>query len=374
MASASIDGSLSKCCSTLFLQLDAPNGPANQVKNEVARQTFMNALRSGSNTAGHGELFNTIRGHWGKQDPYSGTNATVKAWVNVPNCIEATDIVSSLCASGDEPAERRKQIDVKIEDGAERKGQFSPDLMDSICRESGNEILAGELAGAALNILKERNKRMMVKAETLAGNYANGTDSRTTRRTAKILNNTGGLSAQPFGFTTITREFDRQNIIGQPILVGGYKLQDYMIATNVAGFGAQSVNANNVNYTLGIEWYFDPSVNPVLNDAKSTSAKDYALAWAPGAIQYIEHYDFFQYAHQGADSRRIVLSIGGEDFDFFVKWDDCNSVYKWILRKRFDLFYYPDSLYTTCGAEWNQKLLFELGCGALDCTYDDSES
>ena len=22
----------------------------------------------------------------------------------------------------------------------------------------------------------------------------------------------------------------------------------------------------------------------------------------------------------------------------------------------------------------NQKLLFELGCGALDCTYDDSES
>ena len=273
MASASIDGSLSKCCSTLFLQLDAPNGPANQVKNEVARQTFMNALRSGSNTAGHGELFNTIRGHWGKQDPYSGSNATVKAWVNVPNCIEATDIVSSLCASGDEPAERRKQIDVKIEDGAERKGQFSPDLMDSICRESGNEILAGELAGAALNILKERNKRMMVKAETLCGNYANGTDSRTTRRTAKILNNTGGLSAQPFGFTTITREFDRQNIIGQPILVGGYKLQDYMIATNVAGFGAQSVNANNVNYTLGIEWYFDPSVNPVLNDAKSTSAK-----------------------------------------------------------------------------------------------------
>jgi hypothetical protein len=69
-----------------------------------------------------------------------------------------------------------------------------------------------------------------------------------------------------------------------------------------------------------------------------------------------------------------VLSIGGEDFDFFVKWDDCNSVYKWILRKRFDLFYYPDALYTTCGAEWNQKLLFELGCGALDCTYDDSES
>lgn len=340
------------CCLNMVKVLSPELNPGNIVRQNNGMLT---ALKSPTNTRNfEQELFFDSKGRPGA-NPLPVTEIKVRK----PDCGSTDTTVPGLCDDGNDMPDLDLYLKPTITKARSRKGRLSKDQFDQLCY-APNDRLALDLQDAAIAILRDMNIDMIQAAYPLQGLYADGTSSTVAPKTINIINPLGHVNMA--AFAVLRGEYRRQFFNGDPIVVSGEAGGYFQDIQQLGGTG-QSLGAYNGTFP---NWFYDNSmdatVQPLAGDTFS-----HTLTWAPGALQLLEWFQYKGYkAEEGKeDYVQTTLNLLGYEFDYTLRYDECNSRWDWTLSKQFDIFHIPDSAYDCINA--NNKLHFIMGCGDLAC-------
>lgn len=359
-------GDTLRCCANLQHTLDEMHAAAPDATRQ--KLGLLEGLKSPQNS----EKLYDVKFRDGKGRPQSGNACTAEVQFEMPDCVTAADAAIDICGDLTDYGDNRGYLDVTVDQVTARAGEFTLDEFLCIC-ESPSEREAKLIRHLARSIRSRMENRAATLLAGYISNYANGVDSSDVAgagtRQLNILNTAGHVNAAEF--VKILSEYRRQFASTNPIVVGGNILADYE-DIRIQGLGANAVGATANGVVIpGMKQFVSFDMDAALETAIGTAAPagtSFAVTWHPGAVHLLEYYDnvgereWFK-----EDSVRTVITVDGMDFDFRLKWEECDEPHwKIVLEKRWDLFAIPDTIYAPCFNS-NGILLWTLGCGEPEC-------
>lgn len=359
-----------RCCLNIQRSLDAiagENAPAS-IRESFG---FMDALLSPVNTVGF-EQVPTDTAFPGKRQPQTGGGAANVPRIEIkyltPVRRTAATSASDLCDPQTARGEPYDYMDVTVTQTRALGGSFTKDDFNALC-ETPSERLAIEIARCALDIQRAVNDQLITLAYGVVGNYADGTaSSGGTAKSLPVVNGAG--HANPAAMAAVRSQFRRQHTSTPPIVVGGDILNIWFDTADMAGLGANALQARPGAFVGNVETFVDFQVDTVVQGIESDT-NSHVISWIPGAYQMLDWYKYVGYWEEldKEDYSETTIVVDGMRFDFILNYDKCTHAWNWELSKNFDLFYIPDAAYTQGADVWtfNRRLHWLATCGDFSC-------
>lgn len=209
-------------------------------------------------------------------------------------------------------------------------------------------------------LFRSINAGLIAKANTLAGNFANGVAP--GKQVPMLYTGDGMTQANPAGEVTILEDMSDLGVLGTPIVVGSGKLSQY---TRYAGIGCCNDYGQDISGTGAFNFYRDQFLGSITGNA------DDFFAFAPNALQFVSwnRYNSEFAIENGASFKTTIIDpVTGIELDLNAKYDDCNERWVFTFSKNYDLFAPPADTFGEGDDREGVNFLFKYRavCGAGD--------
>ena len=353
-------GASALCCLNTQIALDnLAATPAGRFEQSGVIQ----ALKSPENTRSYEQVTNAVTES--RRRPTTGTTPpTVEIKVRKPSCETVLTSKADLCDAGGATSDPYDYIETGVTRTVRLSGSITKAEFDDLC-DNPDQRRVQKIADFAQDLEKEIGIILTQDIYTELGLYADATASTgATTKAIPIIGTDGQLNSA--AYSRISSEFRQQGFRGRPIMVGGEKLAIAEDVRILGGTGT-SLNLDPNAYRNVSNTYYDYDFDATVNTLQSTTGDSYAMTWTPGAIQMTEWYRntgiFEEFKEDYVETK---LTINGITYDYMMNYDKCTHTWTFHLQKCFDIFAIPDAAYAC--STGNGRVLWELGCGAMDCS------
>lgn len=358
--STTVLGSSAFCC--LHTQVALDNLAATPA-GRFEQSGVIEAFKSPQNQRGFEQLTNSVI-ESSRKPVAAQTPPSVEVKVRKPSCETVLTSLADLCDAGGATSDPYDYLEAGVTKIVRLSGSFTKAEFDALC-DSPDMRRVQKIADFADDLKKQIAIIMAQEAWAVMGQYADATASTgATTKSIPIIGTDGTLNSA--AFSRISSEFRQQGFRGRPIMVGGEKLA---VAQDVRVLGGTGTSLNldpNAALNTTSSWY-DYDFDSTINTLQSTSGSSYAMTWTPGSMQMVEWYrNTGIFENFKEDYAETTLTIDGITYDYTINYDKCTHTWTFHLSKQFDIFYLPDALFA-CNTG-NGRALWELDCGAMDCS------
>lgn len=319
-------------CLTVMKELAQVAGTNGDPLRNRQKTGLLDALLSERNTAGA-----DINRNFDKGD--GKNNNVIVKWLKPDAAADVTDTITSLCdETGASTSYNYDEVTLTLEAQSEVKALTETEMRE-LCEEGSDFRL--KLIGTSINALDKRiNQRLIDPFYAGSGGILNGNGN--VGQSYDLLYRDGMVQLNPEGFIEMMRDLMDTGMEGMPILVGGGNLDMAMKLQQIAccnAFGADPSQMQDLFY------FYDNDIAIQLNEPSDENA---FFVFAPGAAQFVDraqNVGQFRKINDLFIHDTIVSPVTGLTYDFNLKYDDCDRLYKWKLSKKFDLWQMPTTLF-----------------------------
>lgn len=309
----------------------------------------------------------------GKAKPTVGAAKNAARFVyeyETPMCAGGTSAPSTnICAVDADTAETQKYLEVGVDKTAERHWSTPIDDFNNLC-ESPSQRRANFMRRKAFEILLEANTEAIQEMYANVNPYSSGTASvGADTETVKVITSTGNIVNA--GFAKIKGTYRKAYYNGPLYIFGGDKIATYF---DVKDFQGLSQDGNGmVDPFDAMPFIYDHSIDPELQtlEAATNPTASHGITIPVGGFGIAIYHQ-----NEGAQAlsleTRLSTTIDIEvlpglevTFDYDLKFDDCNKVYKEQLKLHYGFMSIPASEYCD-SLGLNYHWLFD--CGDITCT------
>ena len=307
------------------------------------------------------------------------------------SCLETVDCTPFGCDASPVPAAGYEYDKTTVDECVDYKFSISPKDFDCTC-EDPNVELARHLRDAYRAIANGVNCKT---AELLAAGVGlpacpdgvAGESTLTTPINLPLFNAAG--KPQPMGAFPLLNQYEDMGVGGiRPYMVSGSsKFAAYQMA---GGVFAGNVDGFDPNRGIDFNPYRDRKIVDAVTAAGGTATNP-VISWLPGAVQFLEWFEFeTEYTQIGPSGRvtwapvqasgtmtRQKVDIGtpfnGTPLivDMQIRYDECDGVggrIHYHIKKCFDLWKIPQAAFNAdCNQCHNYCLLSDIVCEDVTC-------
>lgn len=223
--------------------------------------------------------------------------------------------------------------------------QFNETQMRAFC-ETGSEFRTKMIAQAFNAIRRNINRQLIPVYSAGVGGILNSGGGCCTPYNFWTQNADGTIEVNPDGQIEMELDLNDAGFSGTPIVVGGRQMLKYAKRQDIA------CCQSNMGYNTGeldrMQLYYDNQIDQVLT---GPSQENPFFVWAPGMAVFIsrpKNKGQFRKINDLFVHDTIVDPLLPLEYDFFLKYDDCTGLYKWMFQLPFGLFQPPLTLFKDC--------------------------
>lgn len=209
--------------------------------------------------------------------------------------------------------------------------------MRDFCSEDDNGAFRTKMLMGALNSVRRKvNAGLIPLYYANAGGIAGGNGAKGTA--FQVLYRDNLLQVDPEGIIDMLQAYQDTGATGMPILAGGGNIKKYADMQGIACCNNLGVDASQLQDFM---LFYDNQIDGILSNA---SEDDIFFAWAPGANVFVSRPKYKGQFRKISDTfikDTIVDPLTGLEWDFNLKYDDCDEVYKWMISLNYGLFTAP---------------------------------
>jgi len=358
MASNLISEPCFRLCLDVQQELDGrQDAPINLENNENATINFLTSAQNNSNNVvaeAVGQLAQKAR----PQTVAEGVApTTVNLLYSAPDCDEADECTdASICDVTGSWDSYRRWVQFTINECAQKSGVIPIEQFRTVCENPGG-ALADEIQRASRSIKRSMNRIAIESLAASFGDYVNGTNSGTAPAVVPVVtvDQDGLMRPNRIAIAQFNTQYRRKQWRNGFQIIGGDSIAEH----------------NDIAVSMGmtqLPYTYDNRLDDVLQGIFTDNLSN-AITIPYGVFNFVEWYDNDLYL---ADPRlqtptrsRTKLTIDGMTYDFDLYLDECNDVWKWRLRKKFDFFKIPAAAY--CEGADDLILRWNTICGPADC-------
>lgn len=320
-------------CRTVMRELAEMVGEQGDPLRNRQKTGLLDALTSPSNTDG-GRVDNVIDMGDGKP------KKAIFKWLQPDAVSDASDGILDLCDEEGE-ASAYNYDEVSIDYSVSSKVHSLDEAqMRELC-ETGSEFRSKLIGGALNSVHKKLNQTLIAPFYVGAGGIKGGNGAKNTAY--DLLYRDGLVQIDPEGQIEMMRDLMDAGVSGMPIFIGGSRLDTYMKLQQIACCNSYGADPSEQQDLL---FFYDNDMQTILGTP--SAAGDNFFVFQPGAAQLISipyNKGEFRKANDLFIHDTIIDPLSGLEWDFNLKYDDCDRKYKFMISLRFGLWQIPTTLF-----------------------------
>ena len=319
-------------CLTVMEELAQVAGTNGDPLRNRQKTGLLDALLSERNTAGA-----DINRNFDKGD--GKNNKVIVKWLKPSAAEDTTEAITSLCdETGVESSYVYDEVTLGLEVQSEVRKLTEVQIRE-LCGPGSDFRM--KLIGSDINAVDKKINQMLINPFYAgAGGILNGNGN--VGQAYNLLYRNGLVQLDPEAMIDMQRDLMDTGMEGTPIFVGGGNFDKAMKLQMIAccnAFGADPSQMQEMMY------YYD---NDLAIQLSQPSDENAFFAFAPGAAQFVDraqNVGEFRKVNDLFIHDTIVSPVTGLSYDFNLKYDDCDRLYKFKISKKFDLWQMPTTLF-----------------------------
>ena len=277
-----------------------------------------------------------------------------------PYCDEdVDDCTTNICDVSDTTEEQKGYLAVDVTNCASRSWKTGVDDFINLT-ETASQRRADYMRRMAYAILTDANKKIIEDLYASASSYSNSVNSQTTPVNLPIISDKGDIL--PVAFAKIKAEYRKERFNGNFVTFGGETLATYFDVRDLrlSPEGKMGAMADLMNMPFIYDSVFDETIQAAAVDSLSH------LLTVPVGSYFVRLWNENTGEKNMIDANYAytTMLIDGIPFDYSLKFDECDRVWKEMLTLHYGLGAIPDSIY--CAGRGMIKH-WTASCGTVDC-------
>ncbi len=277
-----------------------------------------------------------------------------------PLCDETVDdCTTAICDVDTATEEQKGYLAVDVANCASKSWTVSVDEFQNLL-EAPSQRRADYLRRAAYALLTSANRAIIEDLFASASAYSDTTSSQTAPKNLPIISDKGDIL--PVAFSRIKSEYRKERFNGNFVTFGGETLATYFDVRDLrlSPEGQMGANANLMNMPFIYDSVFDDVIQEAAEDSLSH------LLTVPVGSYFVRIWNQYTGYQNMIDANYVytTILIDGILFDYSMKFDECDRVWKEMLTLHYGLGAIPDSIY--CDGRGMIKH-WTASCGTIDC-------
>ena len=218
--------------------------------------------------------------------------------------------------------------------------------MRALC-ETGNEFRVKLINNAINSVNRKINSQLITLFQAGAGGILNGSGALGTQYDLLWNDGVNPLTPNANGWLDMIQDLADVGMTGVPLMVGGGNFKRYVDLQGIACCNASGLDASQLNEVMP---YYDNQIATTITGPSYTNT---FFAFAPGAAAFVsrpQYVDQFRMVNDSFIFDTIVDPITGLEYDFELKFDECDKAYKWRLSLKHGLFQLPLDMFKPADA------------------------
>lgn len=277
-----------------------------------------------------------------------------------PWCDETVEAEgTSLCDVSNTTVEPHAYLAVDIDQYASKSWITTMSDFD-LLMESPSDRRADQIRRAAYAIKTAANAQVINSLHGFVSDYADGTDGLTATKHITLINETGDIL--PVSMAKIAKEYRDSLYKGDYVILGGSTIAQYFDVRmyRLSPEGRMGVTDSLSNLPMIYDSQFDTIWQGLQADTLS-----HGVVVPIGSV-FVDTFNEFTGYKRLSDPNYVytTINIDGTLFDYSMKFDECDLVWKEMLTLHYGIGSIPDAIY----CDGNGLIRhYTFGCGPVDC-------